>query len=416
MQTNRKLPTGIRIRHARGCKGGSACKCDSFEASVYDARASRKAGFTVKDGKRKQKIILIRKTFSGPGALAAAKNWRRDAAPQVARGEVTAQPRRRLEDAANEWLAKCEAGEILSKRRTAFAPGTIRDYRADLERYVFPTLGHRPFADVTADDLQQIIDRMNGDGLAGQTVRNVVVAVQSFYRRQRGVIDPTINLELPQPGGKRERAATVQEAETLLAVLGDDVRDIYATAFYAGLRRGELQALRVQDVDFDAGTISIERSWDQVDGPKDPKSRAGRRQVPIPDTLRPFLASHLEGKPGDLVFGRTADQPFVPNSVRRHAEKAWVVAAVGAFLTRTAPAVELVPIELHACRHSYATWLDHAGVSEIRAARYLGHSLGSVTAGYTHRLEAQLAEDGRRIEEYLSGAASGKVVALAQAG
>lgn len=49
---------------------------------------------------------------------------------------------------------------------------------------------------------------------------------------------------------------------------------------------GELQALRVGDVDLDnldAGLISVERSWDVKAGVVEPKSRSGRRRVPIAD-------------------------------------------------------------------------------------------------------------------------------------
>jgi integrase len=37
-------------------------------------------------------------------------------------------------------------------------------------------------------------------------------------------------------------------------------------AFYTGLRRGELRALRFRDVDFNGHVIRVERSWD--DDPK----------------------------------------------------------------------------------------------------------------------------------------------------
>jgi integrase len=61
---------------------------------------------------------------------------------------------------------------------------------------------------------------------------------------------------------------------------GTPVR-LWSTAFYAGLRRGELQALRVRDIDFQSDLITVERGWDQVEGVIEPKSRAGRRSVPL---------------------------------------------------------------------------------------------------------------------------------------
>ena len=55
--------------------------------------------------------------------------------------------------------------------------------------------------------------------------------------------------------------------------------------FYAGLRRGELRALRVRDVDLEAGTIRVERGWDDKEGEIAPKSQAGIRQVFVLDAL-----------------------------------------------------------------------------------------------------------------------------------
>ena len=398
----KRSPTGIRVRHQRGCPAAprgatAACRCSpSYEASVYDARASRKAG----------RVVLIRKTFSGIGALASAKAWRRDAAPMVARGEVTAQPRKRLEDAANEWLAKCEAGEVLSRRRTLYAAGTLRHYRGDLEKYIYPVIGHRAYQDVSADEVQAIVGKMNADGLAGQTVRNAVVSLAAFYRyvRRSVPVDPTSDLDLPEPGAKRDRAATVQEAQELLDALPEDEHTLYGAAFYAGLRRGELQALRVGDLtlDGDSPNISVARSWDQAVGAKEPKSKAGKRRIPIPKTLQAILAARVDGMDsGALVFGRSADKPFMPNTILRNAAKAWEAANKA---RAEAERPLLNPIGLHECRHTYATWLDDAGISEIRSARYLGHSLGSMTSRYTHQLANQLEEDGNRIEEYLTGA------------
>jgi integrase len=62
-------------------------------------------------------------------------------------------------------------------------------------------------------------------------------------------------------------------------------RALWATALYGGLRRGELQALRWQDVDLASGVIRVERAWDVREGEIEPKSRAGRRTVPIAEAF-----------------------------------------------------------------------------------------------------------------------------------
>jgi integrase len=56
---------------------------------------------------------------------------------------------------------------------------------------------------------------------------------------------------------------------------------LWATAFYAGLRRGELRALRDDDVDLRANLIHVRRSWDEKEGEIAPKSDKGTRARPF---------------------------------------------------------------------------------------------------------------------------------------
>lgn len=72
--------------------------------------------------------------------------------------------------------------------------------------------------------------------------------------------------------------------------------------------------------------IAVERGWDQEEGVIEPKSRAGRRAVPLLATLRSYLEEELRrtGRKGEeLVFGRTVDQAFYASTVDGRAKRAW---------------------------------------------------------------------------------------------
>jgi hypothetical protein len=104
--------------------------------------------------------------------------------------------------------------------------------------------------------------------------------------------------------------------------------------------------------------------------------------------------------PGGAATSRCSGKPqcaFTPSFVQDSADAAWA---------------ELQRVTLHECRHSYSTYLDAAGISETRADRYLGHSNPSVANRYRHQLEGQLADDAARLDAYLIGASTGKVVQL----
>jgi len=94
-------------------------------------------------------------------------------------------------------------------------------------------------------------------------------------------------------------------------------RALWACAFFAGLRRGELRALRVGDVDLEAETISVERGWDDREGPIAPESTAGTRKLFVAAPVRPYLERLAEGRqPDELVFGR-GTFPFDARAVAR---------------------------------------------------------------------------------------------------
>lgn len=177
--------------------------------------------------------------------------------------------------------------------------------------------------------------------------------------------NPTRGLELPAVRGVRDRIAEPREVAALLDALESRDRLLWATAFYAGLRRGELQALRWSDVDVRRGIIHVRRSWDRVAGELTPKSDAGRRSVPIPDALR-SLINPPDGARDAFVFGRGPAIPFEPWTVAERARRSW-------------RAADLNPITLHECRHTYASLMIAAGVNAKALQTFMGHSSITVT-------------------------------------
>src|SRR5207302_3073756 len=105
--------------------------------------------------------------------------------------------------------------------------------------------------------LLDLAERLTGKGLSASSVRNAIMPVRAVYRREvarnRSLRNPTLGLELPSGLGTRDRVASVDEAEALFAALPESDRALWACAFYAGLRLGELRALRHEDVDLAKG-------------------------------------------------------------------------------------------------------------------------------------------------------------------
>jgi integrase len=217
------------------------------------------------------------------------------------------------------------------------------------------------------------------------------------YRRAiaRGdvAVNPTRGLELPAVRGRRDRIASPGEAASLLSTLSQE-RALWATAMYAGLRLGELMALKWSCIDFDAGLIHVRRSWDPKEGPIEPKSQAGRRSVPLSGVLRAHLAEHrLACRWSDgLVFGRGPTRPFQPKTPNERARRAWKAAG-------------LQPIGLHECRHTFASFMIAAGVNAKALSVYMGHSSVTITFDrYGHLMPGNEAEAASMLDAYLQAA------------
>jgi integrase len=163
----------------------------------------------------------------------------------------------------------------------------------------------------------------------------------------------------------------------------------------AGLRRGELAALRWDDVDLKHNVLGVERSYDYDERAYRPtKSRYGVRKVPITRTLAPYLREHAlrTGRRAGLVFGDTPDAPFAQNGPQRRADGAWEDAGHER-------------VTLHQCRHLFASRSIAAGINAHALCGYMGHSSIAVTYDlYGHMFPGNEAEAATLMDAYLDRA------------
>ena len=243
-------------------------------------------------------------------------------------------------------------------------------------------------------------------------MQTTLLPLRAIFRRaiSRGelAVNPCSDLELPAVRGRRERFASPEEAEALIAAAPKRDRAVWATAMYAGLRLGELRALRVEDVDLANGVIRVECGWDPVEGEIELKSHAGRRKVPIGAVLRDFLIDHLArtGRTGsELIFGRTACDPFTANRVQGRADDSWK--AVNTRERELADRENREPVLLeritpHACRHTFASLMIAAGVNAKALSTFMGHANISITLDrYGHLMPGSEAEAAELLAAYL---------------
>ncbi|HYI36253.1 MAG TPA: site-specific integrase [Thermoleophilaceae bacterium] len=331
----------------------------------------------------------LRRTFDNP---AEAKNWHRDAVIALRRGhQVTGKSNATLKAVSEDFLALAASGAILNRSGDAYKPSAVRSYRQTLTRHVWPSLGDEPIRDVSRADLQQLVDDAVAAGVPAASVTTFITPLRAIFKREisrdRLTVNPTADLQMPAVRGGRDRIADPTEGAQLLAALSDADRPIWSTAMYAGLRRGEIRALRHGCIDLAAGVIRVECGWDDIEGEIPTKNR-GNRKVPIPDDLRGHLAT-VEGPAGALAFGDRPNESFDPKKLTARADDAWKAAG----LTR---------ITLHECRHTYASLMIAAGVNAKTLSTYMGHANITITLDkYGHLFPGNEDEAAGLLNAYL---------------
>jgi integrase len=310
-----------------------------------------------------------------------------------------------LRDAAENFIDGARSGDILSRKRELFAPATIRCYDEAFHNWIFPDLGEVRVDALRRSQCQRVVDAA-AIARSSSGARNVATALRSLYayllKRHDDLVNPCIGLDLPRPSAPRERIASPEEMHALLTALPKRLALPYALAFYTGLRRGEMQALALDRIDLDAGWIDVEWGLDPRSGFRRPKSRAGKRSIPIFERLRPFLAdlppckvpSDVSSGPGTLLLAsRTGAHGAreLGSSYVRNCTVHWERAG-------------LQPIGLHEGRHSFATMLVRAGYDVGLIQEWIGHAWASTTLDIynKHRGRTDRTALAEKLDAYLA--------------
>lgn len=182
---------------------------------------------------------------------------------------------------------------------------------------------------------------------------------------------------------------TKQEFKQFLVTVEDkpEARMAFLLLYWTGMRIGELLALTYNDIDLEKRTISINKSYQRLDGrdiitpPKTPKSK---RIVAIP----PFLAEELREYMSHL-YGIMADERMFrfTKSYMEHE------------IIRGIKASGVKRIRLHDLRHSHASLLVEMGFTPLAIADRLGHEKIETTLNtYSHLYPNKQGELADRLE------------------
>ncbi|MGH9192253.1 MAG: tyrosine-type recombinase/integrase [Acidimicrobiales bacterium] len=269
-------------------------------------------------------------------------------------------------------------------------PGTVaatteEHYRRAIRRWIVPYIGRVRLSKLTAGDVETMIRRLREAGMSPATqrmARTTLVAALGWAERTGLVARNVARLARgPKLGPRADDALTAAEAAQVLdAATCDRWEAIAVLAIRLGLRQGEILALRWEDVDLDAGTLTVRQA----------KTRAGERTVPLVagtlDALRAHRARQDAAKAEApfwadpaLVFATSHGTRFDQRNLR-----VWwkdLLNQAGVEYRR-----------FHATRHTAASMLLDADVPLEVVSAILGHSGLAITSD----VYAKVSQDAKR--------------------
>ena len=287
---------------------------------------------------------------------------------------------------------------------------TTRDDASRLEHHVFTKLGDRPMAAVTRDEVEAIVEALDGkvraDELSWHTAWNAWAVVSRMFRdasnaKQRDLRvrpdNPARDVAPPDRGARKGKVYLYPNE--LLSLVSCELvplawRRIFALATYVFPRAGELEALEWSDVDVERGIVHIHRGTDrQRGGTKGTKTRRSRRFAVEPAVLPLLRAMHADAKsdtaepPNGRVLLWMPRPRDLAEGLRTYLEVAGVTRSELYTTDATRKAMTF-----HDLRATGLTWLAIRGDDPLKIKQRAGHAAFATTEGYIR--EAEAVRDG----------------------
>lgn len=268
-----------------------------------------------------------------------------------------------------------------SRRKADSVAGDIRRINA----HVRPLIGQKRLCDVEPETIRRLrsditagktraetktrprgVARVRGgDGTAVRTIRALASVFRYAVDAKLMDVNPVKGVRLPNSAA-RERFLNGEELARLGKALDEAERagkhphglNIIRLLALTGARRGEVESLRWDAVDFERGLITLA------------ETKAGRTSFPLSGPALAFLRA-LE---------REGDSPWVFPATRGGGH----YKGVGRAWTAVRDAAGLEGVRLHDLRHSFASFGAASGIGLQTVGKLLGHRQAATTARYSH--------------------------------
>lgn len=274
----------------------------------------------------------------------------------------------------------------------------------DVWKHAEPLLGQVRVDKLTVPTYRSFKEKLLASGLSADRAGRVHKMVKTILKHGNMMYGITSNIPDRVGGFQSDRKKTEMKIMTyddfrkFIATFDDDpvYRAFFKMLYFEGLRRGEANALRWSDIDFNKKTININKSVSKTKGKyieNPPKTKSSVRLIPLDKEVEQSLLDlhdYFEKVYGFnenwRIFG--GPKELGDTSIEKKKNDACKKAGVE-------------QIRIHDFRHSCASYYINLGAPILLVSKLLGHADISMTLNtYSHLYPNEMEEIFRRSEEF----------------
>lgn len=259
----------------------------------------------------------------------------------------------------NKWLSLYKINRV---RET-----TIKVYNY-LDKYIPEDLLSKNIAKITAIELMELINSIEASRSAQKFYEYLKDIFTKAFKNKLISEDLFLNIEKPIHDKKESKAMTLEQEDKFIKACGDNrIGDLFLIALFQGLRRGEVLALKPNDIDIKNMTLRIDESANDKTSDNRTKTKNSNRIMPLFNRTKNVIEKYLNNEPDKRIFNLST-KPV-------HLEFKKILKNAG-----------LPDFKIHELRHTFITRAKEKNIPEHIVQYWVGHSIGSkVTSSvYTH--------------------------------
>lgn len=291
-----------------------------------------------------------------------------------------------FKDYAEKWLKLNSSGK---------AEATIKEYNYIVKSYLIKYFGDEYISKIKRDDIKKLqSDLLDNDHqeLAHKCIRYMKTICNEAIIDDYLIKNPCLNIKEPKLVHKEKEILT-EEQDSLLLESNHKYAPFFRILRYTGMRREEITALTVEDVNLKNKTISINKAVSFASNqPKIKETKNKKpRTIPILDIIYNDIekvVTECNDNNQQYLFRKQTDNKMLSQEAIR--------CMTDSFCKKIG--FRFTP---HQLRHSYCTMLYYAGIKMKEAQNLMGHSSAKMVYDlYTH-LDSQKEDISDKINNYL---------------